>query len=340
MTLTDDRSLTLFFVADEKFSMPLAVTLTSCLRNVSNIDRIALHLLDGGLSESSRRRLEHLARRHCPRGVELEVHWPHVPDKWLPDLTHYVFRNTNFNQTVFYRYAIPKLVPESCSRAVYLDSDLVVQCNIAELQDAVADDVSVVAVRDYSIPTYEQRFNGKRVGDWLPYTPQQRYFNSGVLAINVDYWRAHDVHENACRTLSDHPDTCRWPGQDPLNFTLRGTWREMDLGWNLQTGGPDRIRRLGGSETEFLGEPYEQIRKRAKIIHFTGNKPWEQGFTNPDRPAFFEALRRSGWYGPIGYRRWQARWWAKLVKRQLDKKLAQRRQAAAPAVAAKKESGT
>lgn len=72
---------------------------------------------------------------------------------------------------------------------------------------------------------------------------------------------------------------------------------------------------------EFLGEPYEQIRQRAKIIHFTGNKPWEQGFTNPDRPAFVEALRESGWFNPAEFRRWQAGWWAKLAKREATKRL-------------------
>lgn len=319
--MTHDRPLHLVFVADERFAMPLGVSVASCLAALASRPPVELYLLDGGMRPASRRRLHRVIRRSTPEGVRVNVHWAEVPPAWLPDLTNYVFRNTNFNATVFYRYAIPRLVPADCDRAVYLDSDVVVRGDVVELQRAVRNEDSVAAVRDFSIPTYRHRFSGRTPDALSPYDPALPYFNSGVLGINVAYWREHGVHEAACRMLSDHPDTCRWPGQDPLNFTLRGTWREVDLGWNLQTGGPDRIRRLGGSEADHLGEPYSGIRGRARIIHFTGNKPWRQGFTNPDRPAWVEALKASGWYGPVGFRRWQAGWWGNLLRRQAGKKL-------------------
>jgi lipopolysaccharide biosynthesis glycosyltransferase len=319
MTTQNANPLTLVFVADEQFALPLAVSLASCLQHVRNVTDIDVYLFDGGLTSISRRFIDRVAKNVESAGRMINVHWVTMQQEWLPDLSRYVFRNTNFNETVFYRYAIPKVVRADCQRAIYLDSDVVVREDIAHLLDLIPTHGSVAAVRDFSIPTYAKRFSGESVGEWLAYEPGQPYFNSGVLGINVEYWRQNQVHERACAMLSDHPDTCRWPGQDPLNFSLRGTWQEVDLAWNLQTGGPDRIRRLGGSEIEFLGEPYEQIRQRAKIIHFTGIKPWQQGFTNPERPAFVQALRESGWFSEVEFRRWQARWWCSLAKRGASK---------------------
>lgn len=113
----------------------------------------------------------------------------------------------------------------------------------------------------------------------------------------------------------------RFNDQDALNIALADNWLEIDLGWNLQTGAPDRINRVGGNEIDYLGESYAAVRQRAKVIHFTGNKPWDQGFTNPDRPVFVEALRRSGWFGSVGFRQWQAGWWMRLLQRQLSGRL-------------------
>ncbi len=311
--------LAVVLVSDERFAMPMAVTISSLLRRLVNRHEVDLYVLDGGVTSWSRRRVEKVVQISRSPETEVEMHWVTFRPEWLPGIENYEFRNSNFNQCNFFRYAIPQILPESIHHAVFIDSDVIVEANVAELTAPLTEDASVAAVRDYSIPTMGKRFP-KGPPDWLSCRPDEKYFNSGVLGINVDYWRRHDVTERALSIVRADPQTCRWPGQDPMNFALRGTWREVDLGWNLQTGGPDRIARLGGSQTDFLGEPYEQIRQRAKIIHFTGNKPWEQGFTNPDRPAWVEALRESGWFSSVGFRRWQAGWWAKLIKRQAGKR--------------------
>jgi lipopolysaccharide biosynthesis glycosyltransferase len=311
--------MTLALVADERFAMPLAVSLSACLERIRNVAALELYLFDGGMSKRSKKRVATVAHRRKPKDMTIDIKWIEIEKKWIPDLANYTFRNSDFNETVFYRLAIPEVVPDRCKRVVYLDSDVVVKENIRWFHDAIPPDGPLLAVRDYGHPRHDIRLTPSEY-ESLGIGHACYYFNSGVLGINVEYWRQHGVRREACDVLESHPEICRWPDQDALNFALAGTWTEAELGWNVQTGGPDRIRRLGGSEIDFLGEPYEQVRRRAKIVHFTGIKPWKQGYTNPDRPAFVEALRRSGWFNPLAFRAWQVRWWISLMRRALSRK--------------------
>jgi lipopolysaccharide biosynthesis glycosyltransferase len=317
---TSGGPLQLVFAADERFAMPLAVAMTSALDGLADTSRVNVLVIDGGLSQAAQSKLSDLLERHRRR-LELVFHCRSAPTAVLPQLASYEFANSAFNLNNYLRLAIPFMLPDDARHAIYLDCDVVVRADLGRLRDLIPQDKATLAVRDYGAATLESRFEAERIPQVDLPTTGRHYFNSGVLAMNLERWRRDHVSENTKRLAETHPCLRRFADQDALNVALYDQWTEMDLAWNLQTGGPDRIRRVGASETEFLGEPYEQIRQRARIIHFTGNKPWDQGFTNPDRPAFVEALRRSGWFTPLEFRCWQVGWWAKLVKRQVGKRL-------------------
>jgi lipopolysaccharide biosynthesis glycosyltransferase len=316
-----NETLDLVFSSDDRFAMPLAVSVTSCLTALPAGTKVRLHVMDGGMTERSKAHVERCVA-HGAGTNDVSVSWIVPPRDLLPDPASVRYANTKLNETTLYRYLIADLLPACSRRALLLDSDIVAVADVTGLRDAIGPDWSIAAVRDYGIGDFAERF-GHLDKPWpFGVGPEQKYFNSGVMGVNLEWWRRENVREQAWAMFRDHAARCHFPGQDALNYVLHGTWGEVDLAWNLQTHGPDRMRRLGTTEQQMLGEPYEHVRRRAKIIHFSGNKPWEQGFTNPDRPAFVEALRRSGWFGPMGLQRWRAGWWAKLIKRQANRRIA------------------
>ena len=44
-----------------------------------------------------------------------------------------------------------------------------------------------------------------------------KYFNSGVMLINLDYWRANNVKEKVIDFISRKPEVIRFADQDGLN---------------------------------------------------------------------------------------------------------------------------
>ncbi|MTV61550.1 glycosyltransferase, partial [Streptococcus pneumoniae] len=83
----------------------------------------------------------------------------------------------NLSYATFFRYFIPNFVEES--RALYLDSDIIVTGSLDYLFDIELDGYALAAVED-------------SFGD-VPSTN----FNSGMLLVNVDTWR----DEDACSKL-------------------------------------------------------------------------------------------------------------------------------------------
>lgn len=320
------QHFSLVLAADDGFAMPLAVALSSALRLLTDGPVVDIYILDGGIQPARRRRIEAVVRRADP-ARRTRLSWVTPPAESLPDLSGYRFAHSAINAATFLRFALPAVVPSDCERALFLDADVVVKADLRALANSIPANSPLAAVRDFGMPTFSARQMPADVAEFYDITNGgARYFNAGMLAVNVRLWREQSITENACRVVGRHAQHLRFNDQDALNLILHDRWVEMDLSWNVGTGGPDRIRRMGGCEQELLGEPYEQIRQRAKIIHFTGKKPWDQGFTNPDRPAFVEALRESGWFSPLEFRRWQAGWWGRLAKRQIQKRWGRFRQ--------------
>src|SRR4030095_8518005 len=131
--------------ADDRFAMRMAVTLYSALANMEHGQSVSLYIVDGGISIENRHRLEEvLAVDH----VDAHLEWV------VPDLLHLTGMKTtqSFSQAAYLRLLIPELLPD-VDRAIYLDSDLVVERDLGELSEIEMGDVPALAVRDYMYPS-------------------------------------------------------------------------------------------------------------------------------------------------------------------------------------------
>jgi len=72
-------------------------------------------------------------------------------------------------------------------------------------------------------------------GDFVPFSmPFGKYFNSGVLLIDVAAWNAQSVTERALSFAADNALKLMAHDQTALNVTLLGNWAELSLVWNYE----------------------------------------------------------------------------------------------------------
>lgn len=149
----------------------------------------------------------------------------------------------------FFRYFIPKYVSES--RALYLDSDIIVRKPIDELWYLDVTGISLVAVRDdFYIPI----------------------FNAGFLLINNDMWRAENVTQDLIELTNQYHQT-DFGDQGILNRLFENRWKELDSSYNFMVG-MDTIAYFQNKNDWY---PHaELLEASAKMIHYTGKKPWQQ----------------------------------------------------------------
>jgi lipopolysaccharide biosynthesis glycosyltransferase len=260
-----DNTVILVVSADDNYSMPLAVTLRSAIVNLDKQRYLLVYVLDGGIEDNNKQRVE--------RSIEscnCRVEWVQVEKKlyeWAKPIKH-------LSSAAYLRLLIPTLLPSSLSKVIYLDCDIVVNSNLGFLWDIGIENSPVVAVQDSLMPYVSSSGALARYSE-LGLPPNAKYFNSGVLLINLERWRADSILERAVHYVEEFGNTLNYADQDVLNALFSLSWKELDPRWNQQISSVAQRQQIFD----------------AFIIHFsTPFKPWSySGMKEADR-LFFQYL--------------------------------------------------
>lgn len=176
--------------------------------------------------------------------------------------------NHHLSRTAYARILMPELLRDETGRLLYLDCDTLVNDALGPLDTLPLQGLAVAAVDDIArLDPARHAERNRAIG--LP--GEMRYFNSGVLLIDLDAWRAADLTARVLAFADSHPDLPMMD-QDALNGTLQGRWLPLDERYNLH-------RRLVKGRYE--GEAVDW--DAAAIIHFIGQvKP---NYTDCGHPA-------------------------------------------------------
>lgn len=168
-----------------------------------------------------------------------------------------------FPRALWARLFLPSLVTE-VERAVFSDIDVVVVGDLSPLWSLPLDGRAVGAVRDPA-PGPTERLA-------LSYPKLQRYFNAGVMAIDVPAWERLRVGERCVEWMLTVGRKSYFPDQDALNIVLMDEqgnplWQEIDPIWNAIN-----LRR----DVEWVtGPPRPVPLEEVRLRHFAGSyKPW------------------------------------------------------------------
>ncbi|UCG34768.1 MAG: glycosyltransferase family 8 protein [Candidatus Omnitrophota bacterium] len=191
--------VTIVFTADNRFSMPLAVALCSMIKNYQDNRKIVAFIIDGGITRNNKNKII----RSCQSDY-LEINWVKPAKNLFPK--GYIYK-AHFSEAINYRIQISGLLPPDLAKVIYLDSDVVVLGNIAELWDI---DIG----EDYLLA------QGRGI------------LNSGVLLINLEKWREKNLSVALLDALRETIYDLKVPDQSLLNAVLFGKWGKLNYAWN------------------------------------------------------------------------------------------------------------
>lgn len=180
----------------------------------------------------------------------------------------------------YFRFWIGDMFP-SRSRAIYLDPDTIVTCDLADLWNTDMGGNTLAAV---PIP-----------GSTRPEThgmpPGSPFFNAGVLLFDLDAWRSRNYRDRCLQYLQRYPERAIDGDQDIVNLCAIGDWLVLPYEWNVINPFYRRAHDL-----KLPPSMVRQVRRRARIIHFNGlNKPWTYLGEHPRKKDYLANLRRTDW---------------------------------------------
>ena len=253
--------MNILLASNDYYVFPATVLIESLLINHRDTDVHIFYMYDT-LKEKSKKKLQKLVERSSNGTLTL------VP------VNQDVFRdapvNTYFTKETYFRFLAASCLPAEVSRVLYLDVDIMVE-NGAERSFVVCEE------RDLTI--------NKQIHENLNLPENSKYFNAGVLLMNLDKLRRELDFEMVMEYIRKHKEKLRYLDQDVLNVLyFQDVIFDNYLLYNY-------MPRCYPKKKSYLFSD-------ARIIHFAGpNKVWYYGYNHPGNSLYRKyAILSGSWF--------------------------------------------
>ena len=244
LTKTDHRVVPVFYAADENYLPFLGVALASLKTYASKERTYHIHVLCSGALRENAKKIKGMATEN------IRVSF-HDVSKRIEEIVNVLHCRDYYTPAIFYRLFIPDLFPQY-DKAIYLDCDTVLCADIAELYDIDIKDNLIGAVADQAVAN---------VAAFREYTKNalgihaEKYFNSGVITLNLKKLREINFFQTFFRVLSSYAFIVA-PDQDCLNLISKNKVYYYPKAWNAMP--------IDGGKA-----------KKPKLVHYNLSlKPW------------------------------------------------------------------
>ncbi len=263
---------------DNKYTEHCGVLMISVFEN--NKDKeICFHILSSDLNSSNKKKLTDIANRY-----NCYIEFYHVDQSLLKDCP--IQESDYLTIATYNRLIIPWLLPKNIDKVLYLDCDIVVCGSLCELWDFDITSSAVGAV-------YDKRFANIQNYNRLDYDYSLRYFNAGVLLMNLSYWRENKIAEEIFKYISQNSKYLKFHDQDALNYVLRERKISLPMQYNVQSD--FFLEEPPFAPKEFWIDMHSAARNPI-ILHFTDPvKPWNYGCQHPKKSEYHKYKFLSTW---------------------------------------------
>src|SRR5881396_2381207 len=250
----------LAFASNERYFPGLYCAVASALNHVSWKTSVNLWVLDGGISQASKDRLERLVDRF---GNQVRL-------KFVP-VDESVFRAATLgpgeSHMTYCRILLPHLL--NVPRLIYLDCDVLVFRDLSELFNLELSPGKVLAAVPDS-ETLSLAEDCATIAEAMGLPVKGAYFNCGVMLVNLDELRKQHFFERSIEFLNAWSGNYRFWDQSAINFLLHGKIQMLPEYWNRASWRFDA----------------QQNNDLDCVLHYTASAPWLGGTFGPAQVLF------------------------------------------------------
>lgn len=273
LDITDKPIVPVVFAADDNYVPQLTTTVYSAMKNADPHYFYDVTVLQRNIAWDKQERL----RGFFKQFPNMNLRFTNV-DRELAgyDLST---NNAHISVETYYRFLIQKVLP-FYDKVLYLDSDIIINGDIAKLYNIDLQGKMLGAIRDIDFLANLNVKHGKRMGyaqTVLKMKNPYDYFQAGVLVLNTKAMREHYTIEQWL-TYASNPDFI-YNDQDVLNAHCEGNVLYLPWEWNVVHDCGGRVGNLFTQAPNDIYDAYMKSRSNPQIIHYAGfQKPW----TDPD----------------------------------------------------------
>lgn len=281
--------MVIVYSSDENYVQHMAVSMVSLFRSNEDVEEINVFIIANQISDDSKSKLVTLANSFgrsiywidfVPFGerLALDMEWP-------------------ISVSSYARLFLAEMLPEWCSRAIYLDCDTIVCDNLSHLCNLDMKGYLVAGVKDLIRDDFKHR---------IGLASLDIYINAGVMLIDLSSWRKKSIQKDFLLFISERMGRVTHHDQGVINGVLKGQMLVLPPRYNSLT--PFFTYKYVNLLEFYNAKPYysedeiiEAVNHPA-IIHFTPEfvgRVWEEKCKHPKASLYKEYLDETCWKGNI-----------------------------------------
>lgn len=244
------------FTINNSYTQHLVVTIISLLKNNSST-YFNIHIISSDLRNENIKLIKKVTKKgHC------QLFFYNIKNQINVDFKI----DGHASSANYFRLFLSNILPTNINKVIYLDSDLIILGEINQLWFTNIEGFALAAVNHENIE------RSKTLG-----LRNNEYFNSGVMLINLKWWRINNIEANFLDFIKNQHEKIKFWDQDVLNYTLSNYIFYLDEVWNFT-------------------KPYA-LSSDIKILHFIGkHKPWDIHYKdNMNKRLYFKYLLKTPW---------------------------------------------
>ena len=215
------KEINLFFAVDDNYCPFLSATLHSILTNSNKNKKYNFYVLINTLKKDNK---DILSSQLTPNST---LHFVEMKDK-LNKLAEKLITRDYYTKSTYYRLFIAEMFPH-LDKALYLDCDLVLNEDVANLYKTKLGNNLVAAIPDSAVQNNPIFIDYVENGLGIK---AKKYFNAGVLLMNLKEMRKWKFEDKFINLLGKYSFTVA-QDQDYLNVLTKGKVKYLDLKWNV-----------------------------------------------------------------------------------------------------------
>lgn len=268
----DGKAPVSLVLSANEYYVPYMGTLLESIKEHASADRTYdIVVLHRDISENSQAVLQRLM---APSNFSLRFF---NTTRLMREYESKLFLRGHFRIETYFRLLMQDILP-SYNKALYLDCDMVVNKDIAELFDVDVDGYLLAAVQDADTAGLYNGFEPQKknyMDNIMKMKDPYSYFQAGTILFNLAEFRKHYTVDE----MFEYATSYEWEllDQDVLNHFAEGHVKYLDMRWNVvMDWNGIRIKEIIGLAPRYLHKGYMDSRKDPYIVHYAGpDKPWD-----------------------------------------------------------------
>jgi len=271
------NNIPVVFSVDDKYVPYLATTLSSLLKNSKNTNNYDLFVLYNKLSDVSKEKLLSLLYGYSNVSLRFIDVTPYLADI---DVNQFPLRVQHISIATYYRFFIADIFSQY-KKVIYLDSDLVVNSDIANLYGYDINNNWLGVVIDIR-EAIQVKIDSCEYGmSWREYTSKvlkleepYKYFQAGVLVFNTEQFIKNNVKDKLFKKMKEISEPYL-QDQDILNAVCHKHVTFLPISWNIEWQIPFEHPNYRSILPYNLYKAYSDAIRQKNIIHYASPvKPW------------------------------------------------------------------